>query len=119
MMRHATPRAALETLERELIAIGDDVSTPGAMLEQRLDTVLHLLPVIGEAARDPQFRGERGAVATLLVEMLNKAEQLQERLRRRMGDLSKELGQLRNQRQAAVGYAVPARARSAQLDMVG
>ncbi|MBX3174830.1 MAG: hypothetical protein KF709_10495 [Gemmatimonadaceae bacterium] len=118
-MRHATPRAALETLEREMIAIGDDVSTPGAMLEQRLGSVLELLPVIGIAARDPQYHAERGAVITLLLEMSAKAEGLQERMRQRMGELSREMGQLRNQREAAFGYARPPRTRMAQLDMVG
>lgn len=117
---HATPRAALETLDRELTAMVEDGSRAGSMLAKRLETVLELLPVIGDAARNPEFAPERPAVVELLTGMQETCGRLQQVLQSRMAEISGELTRLNVARDATAGYAAPAAApRRLQLDLVG
>lgn len=120
-MRHPTPLAALETLERELTAVAGDVTHGAATLGRRLETIIQLLPVIGAAAQMPQHAGDLPAVRRTLEAMREQHDALAATLRGEIARLGAELGQLRTGQEASERYAVPATvpARAPQLDVVG
>lgn len=117
---HPTPHAALVTLERELAALVEDGTRAGSMLAKRLETVLELLPVVGDAARHPEYADERPAVVAALEGMQGACARLQEVLHGRMQEITGELTHLNQAREATAGYAVPSAApRTPQFDRVG
>jgi DNA repair exonuclease SbcCD ATPase subunit len=117
---HTTPQAALATLHREVEALAEDSGRAGAMLTQRLDALLELLPAIGAEAQRPEHAGERAAVAARLEGLQAAAQRLEETLQRQLREVGAELAQLNTAREAAAGYARPRAAGHApQLDRVG
>ncbi len=119
-VRHETPLAALETLDRELEAICDDVPRPGSNLGSRLETVLQLLPVVTEAAHAPQFASDRDATVATLQRMYERHEALAAALRLEMEKVRAELAQVNQTSRAARSYGTPAaQSGGGTLDRVG
>lgn len=119
-VRHETPLAALETLDRELESICDDVSRPGSMLGTRLETVLQLLPVLTEAAHEPQFAADVDATVATLRRMYDRHEALAAALRVEMAKVKAELAQVNQTVRATRSYGgAVTSAGGGSLDRVG
>lgn len=119
-MRHETPLAALETLDRELEAMCEDVPRPGSMLGARLDTVLKLLPVVTQAAHEPQYAADHDATVATLQRMYERHEALAVALRIEMERVRTELAQVNATARAARSYGgAPLSSGNLTLDRVG
>ncbi len=119
-MRHTTPLAAFETLEREVAALAEDATRPGGMLAERLETILTLVPVLGAAALEPAYAADRAATIAALERMQAGQEALTGVLRMEMGRIREELGQISAGTAANRSYgAAPAGRPALQLDTVG
>jgi hypothetical protein len=99
-----TPQVALATLEREVDALAADSGRADAMLVRRLDAVLELLPLVGEAARRPPFVDDRAAVVEALGSMQEAVRRLEEALQTEMRRVGAELAQVNAAREATAGY---------------
>lgn len=116
-MKHASPHAALETVERELHALLAEVGQPGAGLEPRLEALLSLIPVLGAAAQHPAYARERDATVAALHRLRARQGELSERLREELAILRDALTRATAGAEAARGYRPGAPA--PQLDRVG
>jgi len=117
-VRHPTPLAALQTLDRELAAICEDVTRPGSMLGNRIDTILELLPVIVAAVNEPAYVHERGAAIRAIESLHERHETLNAALHAELGRVRGEISQLATGTRAVRSYGGAATAPS-RLDHVG
>lgn len=114
-----SPLEALRILGRELTCLRDDAGREGAGLSPRIEDVERLLGAVGHTLRRADAPVAHEA-RTLLAELQARQRELEGTLRDELGRIGAELAQLRQGRDAAASYTLPARpARVMHLDRVG
>lgn len=115
-----TPLAALESLDRELASMCADVAHPGSMLGERLDALLKLLPVVTEAANQPEYAADHDATVATLQRMHRRHEELAAALRGELARVREELSHVNTSSRATRSYgAAPQRSGSTAFDRIG
>jgi hypothetical protein len=112
MMRQ-TPRSALQTLDRELASVCDDVTRPGSMLGNRIDAIRELLPMIVASVKESADPTERAAAFHTLEALHARQARLSTALSTEITRLQDEMSQLatgaRAVRSYGTGATTPAR----------
>lgn len=113
-----TPLSALQTLDRELASVCDDVMRPGSMLGNRIDAIRELLPVIVASVMEPAQAHEREAAFRTLEALHARHERLNVALSTELTRLQDELNQLATSTRAVQAYGTGSTA-PARLDYLG
>lgn len=117
-MRHQTPLDALQTLDRELASVCEDVTRPGSMLGNRIDSILELLPLVVAAMQEPAYAAQRSEGVRALESLHARHGQLTAALTEELSRVQEEISQLATGARATRSYGSATSAPS-RLDHIG